>query len=126
MTVERYDPKVHYRFFTEWYAKHVPVPMDPIYLPEVGFVVPGVAMGFLYQTDSAVAHIEALVANPRASGAARSAAIDEVVQAIIAEAKKLGFKALLGNTSLPAVIERAKRLGFVHDPEPNQTVTLML
>lgn len=126
MPVERYDPAKHYEVFIQWYSAHVPVVMGPEYLPKVGFVVPGVAMGFLYQTDSKVCHIEALVANPKASGKDRSNAIDEVVHAIIAEAKQLGFKALQGQTSLPVIVERAKRFGFEHDPEPNTTVTLML
>ena len=126
MTVERYEFARHYGDFTRSYHKHVPTVVGPEFLPKIGFVKPGVAMGFLYQTDSAVCHIEALVANPNVSGAERTKGIDEVVMAIADEARKLGFKAMQGSTSLPAIVERAKRLGFVHDPEPSWFVTLML
>src|SRR5258705_9376147 len=103
MTVDRYDPLKHYLTFASWYAPRVATVVGPEFLPKVGFVVPGVAMGFLYQTDSAVAHIEGLVANPKVSGEDRLRAIDEVVHAIIGEARKLGFKVLQGTTSLRAV-----------------------
>ena len=126
MPVERYDPQRHYEDFKAWYSPRVALPMEPQYLPKVGFVSPGVAMGFLYQTDSAVALIEALVANPKASGADRTRGIDEVVVAIIGEARALGFKILHGQTELPVIIERAKRLGFYHDPTPMQVVAFAL
>jgi hypothetical protein len=126
MPVERYDPQRHYEDFKAWYAPRLDNPVGPEFLPRVGYVVPGVAMGFLYQTDSAVAHIEGLVANPKVGGEQRSAAIDEVVMAIIAEAKKLGFKTLHGQTELPVIVERAKRLGFWHDPTPQHSVTFVL
>ncbi len=126
MPVERYDPQRHYTDFCAWYAPRLSGPVGPEFLPKVGFVLPGIAMGFLYQTDSAVAHIEGLVANPKVSGEERTRGIDEVVKAIIDEARKLGFKSLHGQTDLPVIVERAKRLGFQHDPAPTQTVVFYL
>ena len=126
MPVERYDPQRHFEDFTAWYAPRLEAPVGPEFLPKVGYVVPGLAMGFLYQTDSAIAHIEGLVANPGAQGQARTQAIDEVVIAIIDEAKRLGFKTLHGLTELPVIVERAKRLGFIDDPTPQFMVVKLL
>ncbi len=126
MTVERYEEAKHYADFKRWYQQRAGGAVGPEFLPKVGFVVPGVAMGFLYQTDSKLALIEALVANPEVSAVERGLAIDDVVLAIVTEAKALGFKALNGQTDLPVVVERAKRHGFVHDPTPYTTVMLLM
>jgi hypothetical protein len=126
MEVERYDPERHYPLFQQWYAPHVGVVMSPDFLPKVGFVVPDIAMGFLYQTDSKVCHIEGLVANPLVSRDLRTSAVDAVVLAIIKEARALGFRALHGTTSLRAVVDRAQRLGFYVDDEKYSSVTFML
>ena len=126
MTVERYEQAKHYADFARWYIARISGAMGPELLPKVGFAVPGVAMGFLYQTDSKVALIEALVANPDVPAAERTGAIDEVVLAIIAEARALGFKVLHGQTEFKVIVDRAKRLGFVHDPTVMSTVTYFL
>jgi hypothetical protein len=126
MTVERYDPARHYADFHKWYSRRVDIPAGPEFLPKVGFVAPGVAMGFLYQTDSKLAYIEGMVANPKASAEERGKGIDEVTLAIIAEARKLGFKVLHGQTELKVIVERAKKLGFIHDPTPASTVSFLL
>src|SRR5262245_35083652 len=125
MSVERYDPARHYTDFCDWYRRHTPPP-PPEFLPKVGFVSPGVAMAFLYQTDSKLAYFEGMVANPKTTVEQRSNGLDEVAVALIAEARKLGFKVLVGQTDIPAVVERALRFGFVLDPVPTQTVSLAL
>lgn len=126
MPVERYDPQRDYEDFKAWYAPRLDNPVGPEFLPKVGYVVRGIAMGFLYQTDSAVCHIEGLVANPAVKGSERNAALDQVVLAIISEARKLGFKTLHGQTELLAIVERAKKLGFQADPVPQHSVLFVL
>jgi len=126
MNVERYEQAKHYADFEKWYVRRTQGAMGPEFLPKVGYVVPGVAMGFLYQTDSKVSLIEALVANPDVPVSERTKGIDAVVLAIIGEAQRLGFKVLYGQTDLPVIVERAKRLGFVHDPTQQTTVTYFL
>lgn len=126
MAVERFERERHYADFEKWYSPHVEVVMGPDFLPKVGFVAPGVAMAFLYQTDSKIAFIEALIANPDVKGDARSAGIDEVVGAVIAEARTLGFKALIAQTDMHAVAKRARRLGFVADAPTSYQMLYML
>lgn len=126
MTVERYDPERHYQQFEAWYAPHVEVVMGPEFLPKVGFVAPGVAMAFLFQTDSKIAFIEALIANPDVKGDERSRGIDEVVGAIIAEARSLGYKSLIASTDMHIVAKRARRLGFTAEGATSYQMLLML
>ncbi|WP_426752965.1 hypothetical protein [Myxococcus sp. Y35] len=113
MTPIPYDPAVHYAQFESW-LKVRDDSMPPETLPQTGFIIPGKAVGFLYRTDSCIAMIENLVAAPGLSKEERSEALDLVVKAIMAEAKKLGFTLLMGYTQLDAVVKRAERLGFTH------------
>ncbi|SEK92963.1 hypothetical protein SAMN05444354_10395 [Stigmatella aurantiaca] len=95
-------------------------------LPQTGYILPGKAAGFLYRTDSSVAWIENLVAAPELSREERSVAIDAIVKAVSDEARRLGFKMLLGYTVLDAVVKRAERLGFAHVEGNFQLVALQL
>ncbi|MBU8897456.1 hypothetical protein KRR26_17700 [Corallococcus sp. M34] len=113
MVPVRYDPSQHFEQLQSWFA-HRNEMLTPDALPRVGFIVPGKAAGFLYQTDSSVAWIEGLVASPSLSKAERNVVVDAIVRAVCEESSKLGFKTLLGYTVLDVVVERAKRLGFNH------------
>ena len=42
----------------------------------------------------------------------RTRALDAIVIALCQDAKKLGFKLVLGSTQLDAVVKRAQRLGW--------------
>lgn len=113
MTPIAYVPELHYptvnawmQFWNEVLPEHA--------LPKTGFIIPGKAAGFLYRTDSSVAWIETLVAAPGLGREERSQAVDAIVSAIIEEARKLGFKLLLGHTVLDAVVKRAERFGFTY------------
>jgi len=126
MKVERYDPQLHRAWLRDWLDWHDERPLAPELLPPTGFVVPELAMGFLYGTDSKMALIEVLISNPMASRELRSQALDAVVEAIIAEAQARGFTRLLGYTALPAVVGRAERHGFGAGAERYTLVTKVL
>ena len=107
-------PYVHALHFDEllsWFVAR-DAPLEPESLPKVGFIIPGKAAGFLYQTDSNIAWIENLVASPTLNREERSESIDLIVLAVAEEARRLGFKVLVGFTELDVVMERAQRLGF--------------
>lgn len=113
MTPVRFDPKLHYELLELW-RKPWNETMTPDALPEVGYVVPDKAAGFLYRTDSSVAWIEGIIAAPGLSKEVRSEAVNAIVAAIRDEARRQGFKLLLGYSQLDAIVDRAKRFGFVH------------
>jgi hypothetical protein len=126
MKVERYDPERHRQWLRAWLDWHDERPVAPELLPPTGFVVPELAMGFLYETDAKVALIEVLISNPLASREARGQALDVVVETIIEEARTRGFARLLGYTALPAVVSRAERHGFSVGAERYTLVTKVL
>lgn len=108
-----YDPGAHFGQVFRWMqAWGQPLSLDA--LPTTGFIIPGVAAGFLYRTDSSVAWIEGLVASRDVSAEIRGKALDQIVRALRAEARRSGFKILLGYTQFQAVVDRALRHGFEH------------
>ena len=109
----RYVPQLHFEQVHRWYAARNET-MTPDALPQIGFIIPGKAAGFLYRTDSSLAWIEGLVAAPELSREERAPAIDAVVVAVCDEARRLGFKVVMGYTQLDAVVSRAQRLGFTY------------
>ena len=113
MTPIPYVPELHFEQIKGW-LQLWNESMTQDALPRIGFIIPGRAAGFLYQTDSSVALIENLVAAPGMTREERSTYVDAIVAAICAEAAKRGFKILLGYTQLDAVVKRAERFGFAY------------
>ena len=109
---QRFVLQLHYEMFVSWWRALGQPPPPVEALPQSGFIVPDAAAGFLYRTDSCLAVVEGLIANPQLSGALRSQAIDLVTAALIDEAKRLGFKNLTASTTSSAVVTRAQSFGF--------------
>lgn len=78
---------------------------------DLGFIVPGEAAVFLYTTNSKLAFIENLQANPDVPRDRRNDALNAVISAAFIEAKARRFTHLLATTKLSAVCERAKMFG---------------
>jgi hypothetical protein len=126
LRVERYEAGRHYEALSKWLHFYDLAPIDPAFLPPTGFVVEGIAMGFLVRTDTKLALLEPLVNNGYAPVAEREAATDLVVLAILDEARAQGFRVVEGNTNLQAVVSRALRLGFTLDENRYSVVTFEL
>jgi hypothetical protein len=124
--VERFQPELHYASFCKWTRWYEMTPLPLQFLPQSGFVVENVAMGFMYRTDSKMALIENLTANPMVPRVTATQGLDAVVEAIAAEGRSLGFEVLIGYTNVAAVIQRALRHGFTTDDEKFQVVTKVL
>lgn len=112
--VRAFTPEDHKTVATWWTAQKWPViPMD---LLPTGIVVEyegaPVAMGWLYKSNSKMAYMEWLVADPLADKTVKGTCLDILVQAIISEAKKDGYTTIFTNTSHPKLIERYTNMGF--------------
>lgn len=95
-----------------WYAAHGQSPKPKGSLPNTGFIVPGVAAGWLYLTDSSVALLEGYVTNPAASAADRNDALDVITGLLLASAKSDGRSLVLALTTDQTIAERARRHGM--------------
>lgn len=82
-------------------------------LPKVGFIVPGIAAGFLMQTDTGCCILEPFIANKDTDKAERNKALEAIMGELIQEASRLGFKRIFGFSSNEPMISRALKFGFV-------------
>jgi hypothetical protein len=111
------DRTVHYShgFYPEvasWFtARSLPIPSHHS-LPTNGFIVPGVAAGFLYLTDSDVSILDCFISNPKTTEVERDEALDSIAHHLIACASLHDTKILICNTTLKAIKDRAVFLGF--------------
>lgn len=102
----------HYEEANSWGRKHnFPLPGRE-YLPDIGFVVPGLAVGFLYTSNSKIGWVEWVFGNPEASKDDRAQAIDLVIKLIEYCAKDLGIEALFSSSGSPAYQSVLERHGF--------------
>lgn len=88
-------------------------PVPKVCLPKVGALSPGIAVGFLYQTDSAFAVLDTFIANPQTTAEQRSEALAAITSELINKAKMLGFKFLKAETKATTIEALARRHGFV-------------
>ena len=102
----------HYSQIKEWFAlRELPVPSHHS-LPTNGFIVPGVAAGFIYLTDSDVSILDCFISNPLTTDVDRDEALDSIAKHLIACAELHDTKILICNTVLKAIKDRAVYLGF--------------
>jgi hypothetical protein len=91
-------------------------------LPQVGFVVGGAAIGFLYQTDSCIALLDGFIGHPEVLPSRRRQAIKILAGALLDEASKRGFEEFLITTSAPSIGVIASEFGF---RPVNQTMMML-
>ncbi len=117
MIAYKFDLTDHYAQLASWYTyrRLAPPPVDR--LPRIGFIVPDVCACFLYQTDSDLAFMDGLIANPIAKKEARDEGLDIIGNLILDEAKRLGFKRVVALSKLDAVANRTVKNGGALAPE---------
>jgi hypothetical protein len=95
-----------------WYkARGLPgVTLDT--LPIIGQIVPNVAAGFLYLTDSSIALIEGVIANPDVIPEVRDIALDMIDLAITEDARRMGATHLIAVCVSPRLLKRSEHLGY--------------
>lgn len=81
-------------------------------LPKIGYIVPGLAAGFLYQTDSDFILLDGFITNPLTDKGERDIALDAITGALLEDAEMLKVKSIVVFTKHPAIEDRAKHWGF--------------
>lgn len=96
----------------EWYrARGDAVPAEDT-LPGTGLIVPGVAAGFLFRTDSAFCLLDGFVTSRDAPAKERHRALGAIVDALTEEAKALGFRCVVGLTRSSGMAKLVRRRQF--------------
>lgn len=90
----------------EWYKEwNQPIPSRRSF-PYIGFMVDGIAAGFLYQTDSTVCLLDGYITNRKMSHDARYEAMEEITSKLLNEALYRGFHEVIALTKIPKIKER--------------------
>lgn len=95
-----------------WFSQRGLQAPSPSSLPKLGVIVDHMAAGFLIQTDTSMAIIDFYISNPDVEAHRRDHALDQITEALLKHAKRLGFKSVKSTTYLDAIAKRAKDHGF--------------
>lgn len=112
MEIREYKPS-DYENIKEWWKGHQWTPPTQGMLPATGAIVEGYCVGFLYKTDSEFAMFEFIVSNPNTSKEERSKALDLLIDTLVVEANKQGFKYIFTTSNHERLIERLVAHDFI-------------
>lgn len=104
-----------YEEVNSWFRKYKGNDFPKEHLAPTGFIVPGIAVGFLIKTDANCCFLEPFIANTDASPEDRDKALTQILTSLISEAKALDFNFIFGISTAPTMIERALKLGFQNE-----------
>ena len=102
-----------------WWEAHGWPALPLKLLPKLGVITEDdghkYCAGWLYQTDSKVAILEWIVANPNAPRKPRSKAVDLVIETLCKHAKDLGFETIFSSLvpKQERLIKRYETQGFI-------------
>lgn len=81
-----------------------------------GFIVPGVAICFLLETNGGICMLDSLITNPYVSGPTRDKALNDIVEYGIRLAEAKGYESLVAFTIDNNTLKRAEAFGFATHP----------
>lgn len=106
-----FNASKHLASMNRWLVRNGHPAVQPSQLSSTGFIIPGVAAGFIAFVDSLpVALMDGLVTNPLCSAATRDAALDAIVTKLLQES---GQRSVMAFSEHDNVRTRALKHGFV-------------
>ena len=110
--MRKFEP-TDYEQLVRWWNKWEFPPPPLSLLPPTGYIIPGLAAGFMYLTDAPIGWMEWVVCNPDADKKERSKALDEVINKLDAFGKSRDKVVSFTSSNSESYISRLKRLGYV-------------
>lgn len=101
-----------FEMIDSWFFERTKCHLDKDLLSKNGFIIPNAAVGFLYLTNSKLAHVDFMITNPDASQKFRHEALQLICEKIISYAKELHIKMILVNTKVGFMKELAIKNDF--------------
>ena len=108
MKVRAYE-KTDLEEINSWYNKRKLPLVNAEIMPKTGFIVPGVAVAFMYKTDSEIALLDGCISNPDAAPYERKEALEIIMNELVCEAAHQGFNKVIAMTRHPSIKEVCKR-----------------
>ncbi len=98
-----------YPVLCKWFKDREMLHPDKWFFSDIGFIVEGIGAGFLYTTNSGIAHVDGYITNKEANYQDRQDAIESITRAIIFTAIEKGVKLLCFSTQLKSIEELAPK-----------------
>lgn len=101
------------RSINNWLSKQKHEQASESMLPAVGFIVPGVAAGFIRDCETSIGMLDSFVSNPTCTGATRHRALEAITAACLSQP----FSAFITMTSDLGLQRRFQEHGFAAAPQ---------
>lgn len=105
MNVIKFETLEHYEDICYWWSQYGWSCIPREALPKTGFIVTGLAAGFLYKTDSQFAILEFIVGNKNSKKEDRKQAIELIVKNLVDEAEKSGYNFIFSSIQHPNLMK---------------------
>lgn len=102
----------HYPLLRSWYAARGRTMPNEELLSDMGFIIDGRIAGWLYVTNSSMAMIEGVIADPSTVPSLRRQSLRKLCGFLIDTALMLGFTEVFGISRHPSMAKISKELGF--------------
>lgn len=109
---EVYSHKEHYERLCRWLAHHGIKQPDKEFFSDIGFCIDGIAIGFLFTTNSKLCYMDNVAADPDAKPEVRELALDKLFRRIEIEACAHGKRLLIAACELPSLKLRLMNHGY--------------
>lgn len=96
-----------FKELSSWFDKHEIFKSEEKEFPSTGFIIKGIAAGFLYTTNGDYCILENFVSNPDASPQDRGIALTEITENLIELAKSLKYSYIIAITKVGSIKLRA-------------------
>lgn len=112
MEIRQFSIHDDYKEINEWFYSRKGEYFPLKFLSQTGFIVPGVAVGFLIKTDVNVGILEPFISNPRAPEKERDEALNMILETLCNQAKSIGYRAVFGFSTAQTMLNRALKQDF--------------
>jgi len=100
-----------------WWKAQDWEPVHKTFLPETGVIVNDICMGWIYLSNSKVAHAEWIIGNPEVSGPSKLRAINTVLEGLIEIARDHGATFIFSSVKNTSLIKILEKKGFIRTDE---------
>lgn len=107
--IKLFDKEKDYKTIAKWWLEHDQIPCRIDLLPNIGYIVDDMVVGFLYLTDSKVCFFESIVSKKNSDKEQRREALDKLIDVIVNSAQEMGYENLIFHTLNPRLKDEVSK-----------------